>query len=563
MRGRQSALAAALVLLSAVAGTADTIHVPADQPTIQAGIDAAVEGDSVLVAQGTYVGVGNRDLDFGGVNLALVSEAGREATVINCEGASRALHFHSSEDTTAVVSGFTILNGFAASTTVGTRGGGILCEGGASPKISDCDIRDCVAWYGGGIACDASSPVIADAVLANNTASFGAGLNLDFGSCPAVRDATIEHNEAGAAGGGVHCLNGSSPVISRSVISSNYAEYFGGGLDLGDSSPSLTDVEISGNLAGYGGGMYCQDSSSPYLDGVSFAGNGAYFHGGGLGVNYRCSPVLNGCRFTDNQAAANGGGIYVSMNTVFDLPVLSDCSFERNKAWGSGGGLYLWTTQASVEGCDFVENEAVDNGGGLFCNMNAAPSLFDCTFVSNTAGEEGGGLYCFGDGANPDASYVLFDANTAGVAGGGVSCDFNSHPNISNATLVLNSAPEGGGVYMGLGASADVSTSIFAFNRAGGAVTCHEYTSVVEFTRCCVFGNTGGNEPCGSFSEIIYEDPRFCGFYVGDYSLCDNSSCLAGNNAWGQLIGAYPEGCDSCDAPAEPMSWGSIKAMYR
>ena len=39
--------------LSAYPAQAATIHVPADQSTIQAGIDAAVGGDLVLVASGT------------------------------------------------------------------------------------------------------------------------------------------------------------------------------------------------------------------------------------------------------------------------------------------------------------------------------------------------------------------------------------------------------------------------------------------------------------------------------------------------------------------------------
>jgi hypothetical protein len=93
----------------------------ADHPfdAIQEGIDAAVDGDTVLVLDGTYTGEGNRNLDFAGRLITVRSENGPENCIIDCEQAGRGFKFRTGETADAVVDGLTITNG-----NVGYEAGG-------------------------------------------------------------------------------------------------------------------------------------------------------------------------------------------------------------------------------------------------------------------------------------------------------------------------------------------------------------------------------------------------------------------------------------------------------
>lgn len=87
-----------------------------DFPTIQAAIDAALPGDIIQLTNGTFKGVGNRDIDFKGKNITVCSQSGRpESCIIDPEGIQwvpqRAFDFKNNEGNDSIVRDITIING--------------------------------------------------------------------------------------------------------------------------------------------------------------------------------------------------------------------------------------------------------------------------------------------------------------------------------------------------------------------------------------------------------------------------------------------------------------------
>jgi len=250
-----------------------------DYTSIGAGIAAAREGDTVLVAPGIYTGQGNRGLDFEGVNIVLRAVNERDSVVIDCEGLGRAFHLSGGENATSVIEGFIIRNGRSE----GDDGGAILCEG--------------------------SSPTITDVVLRSNTASGSGGAIYCSGSSLTLTDVRLAHNSADTeSGGAVFCLY-SLPTLTGVVFDGNAAAGSGGGLASVFSTPRLTDVDFLTNHAGYaGGGLYCSGSfrgrEQPSLDRVKFLENTARV--GGAAALDASSPSIENASLARNAATAGG-----------------------------------------------------------------------------------------------------------------------------------------------------------------------------------------------------------------------------------------------------------------
>ena len=286
-----------LALVFPLSTLASIIHVPGDQPTIQAGIDAAVNGDTVLVANGTYTGTGNRDIDFNGKAITVRSENGAEGCIIDCEniGYHRGFYFHSGEGQDSVVQGITIKNGFAYG------GGGIYCNA-SSPVITRHVIIDAWSDYlagGGGILCASSAATITNNVISENFSMGGGGIICHGNPSPLIDHNIISSNRSYWGAGGIYCLNEASPVISNNIIRGNY------------SSESVG-----------AGGIYCASNASPFIINNIIEDNFANEYGGGIIIEGGASVQITNCTITGNFSFNPGGGIISGSSTVIKNCIL-------------------------------------------------------------------------------------------------------------------------------------------------------------------------------------------------------------------------------------------------
>jgi len=250
-----------ILLFTAAFAHAATRLVPAQYPNIQAAIDDCNDGDTVIVAPGTYTGPGNHDIDFKGKGITVRSIDPNNAeivalTIIDCNSIPyyRAFHFHSGEHPNSILSGFTITRGY----TYGGTSGVIVCEN-SSPTVSNCTI----------------------------TAN----------ACTGAR---------GCSSAGIHCYK-SSPIVNNCTISGNWSGY-GGGIYCSQSNLVVTNCLFTGNSSGSGGGIYCWQSSV-VIDNCIFSGNSGGHYGGAI-YSYRGDLNLTNATVTENSAKSSGGALY-------------------------------------------------------------------------------------------------------------------------------------------------------------------------------------------------------------------------------------------------------------
>ncbi len=318
---------------------ATVINIPTDYPTIQQGMNAAVNGDTVLVQPGTYV----ENINFNGHNIVLGSL------------------FLTTGNTLYILS--TLIDG-------GNLDRVITIRNGIAPTVVGFSILGGYASHGAGIYISASNPIIA-----NNH---------------------IVGNQAIAFGGAVHCDSNSSATFIKNKISGNWADWGGGGLYIEDCSPVLTQNNVIGNsTVAFGGGILCSYNANPLIINNIFSGNTASF-GGGFCCMFTSYPIIINTILWGDSAYTNGHEVF---GDDASWPTFTYCNIQNTYMPGEGnididplfrdpenGDFHLM----SIACGDSFDSPCIDAG-----DPNILDSLLDCSWglggLRSDMGAYGGG----------------------------------------------------------------------------------------------------------------------------------------------------------------------------
>jgi predicted outer membrane repeat protein len=319
------------------------LHVPDEYASIQTAVYSHNEGDTILVAPGTYY----ENIVITGGKLTLASNflltndsSYISQTILDGGGQDRVLLIGGS-DWVSTFCGFTIRNGYTK------EFGGGVCIIGASPIIRNCVITGNVADNdkkgGGGVACftqwwGTTLPQFSDVVIENNSAVNGVGGGMYCDQVEITRSDRIVHaklenvsfknNTATKSGGGLACWGFSSVDLFQVQFIRNTVLIDGGGLIVDNTSEcKLNNVLFSrNNCSSKGGAIYCRGKMS--AENVIMRHNFAEY-GGGMYSERDWHAKFNNILIENNYAKAIGGGIY--FKSAFS-PTLKNVTFSENRA---------------------------------------------------------------------------------------------------------------------------------------------------------------------------------------------------------------------------------------
>ncbi len=355
------------------------INIPDDFETIQAGINGADAGDTVLVVRGQYIEHLNvSEPIFLLSNYPFTNDLEDiEQTIIDGnfeeESAISVLNLNNLGADSVQINGFTIQN-------VRGRSAAIVLEN--------------------------SRAALKNLIVQNNIVQFNGGIRCEGGSRLALENSIIRDNTSNMRGGGMSIRSSARSTIRNSLIQNNTSPE-GGGIYVSGSNVELDSVTFEGNQSGNHGGAIRLGASDALIKYSSFLTNIAQGAGGAIYIyteDREHEMHLIGCRFLNNHTEVGGGAI---ISRGDDNPVnitMDHCLFVDNSSTGEGGVLHLRQGSLEVVNCTVYGNVAETCDGFYVRSQNF--SFLNTIFENNgeqdlNINSEGIIDYCnFADGEN-------------------------------------------------------------------------------------------------------------------------------------------------------------------
>ena len=286
------------ILVSYSSALSKVIKVPDDNyyiaRTIQEGIQHAKDGDTVLVASGTYSGEGNTNIRFHGKKIILKSENGPDSTIIDCEereGVSAFIFDYALGESidSGTIDGFTITRSMTSA---------IICS---SPQI----------WQMTDIDKSITTPLITNCYFKNNTASYiedepdseyGGAILVKPHSAPVIKGCTFQENNAGKSGGAI-CLLGTEDISPKKEAGSAIVENCNFLVNYANLGGAIAAPKVNGRL----------DNQKVEIKRSVFQNNESGSVGGAIGF-YGDSIIVTNSIFNKNKAlstSSSGGAVYL------------------------------------------------------------------------------------------------------------------------------------------------------------------------------------------------------------------------------------------------------------